>query len=81
MAKQHTGGFFWFPYHLLSKKANKEKKLTNPETQKIFTNPENPFAFPRFLTTQTPSTKQSSKHKTKKKKKRMAKQHTGEESK
>ena len=69
------GGFFWFPYHLFSKKANKEKKLTNPETHKILTNlikiknPENPFAFPCFLTTQTPSTKQSSKHKTKKKKK------------
>ena len=29
-----------------------------------------PFAFPRFLTTQTPSTKQSSKYTLKKKKKR-----------
>ena len=66
-------GFFGF---LFSKKANKEKKLTNLETHKILTNPkkkltnlEDPFAFPRFLTTQTPSTKQSSKYKTKKKKK------------
>ena len=59
--KQRTGGFFRFPYHLFSTKANKEKKLTNLE---------NPFAFPHFLTTQTSSTKQSSKHKKKKKKKK-----------
>ena len=38
-AKQRTSGFFQFPYHLFSKKANKEKKLTNPE---------NPFAFHVF---------------------------------
>ena len=41
------------------RKQIKKKKLTNPK---------NPYAFPRFLTTQTPSTKQSSKYKTKKKK-------------
>ena len=46
-AKQRTSGFFRFPYHLFSKKPNKEKKINKPKnpeninkSRKKLTNPE-----------------------------------------
>ena len=64
-AKQRTSGFFRFPYHLFSKKANKEKKSTNPKTHKILTNPKKinkpkkSICFPTF--SHHPNTKHQAK--------------------
>ena len=75
------GRFFRFPYHLFSKKANKEKKINKPRNPENINKPKKKneqtqkipllshiFSPPKHQ--QTPSTKQSSKHKTKKRKKK-----------